>query len=298
MRRTVTALGTGAVIALCALTACTVPATTDPAASAPELTATQQDRIERAEEQLVQTCMTGHGFRYWPEPPAGDAEEHGTDFVLDDIARARAQGYGSRVQRGLLARRQRGPNATYRESLSARDRARYSATLAGDPADGALTAELPTGGTLVTPRGGCRATAQQELYGDRAAWFRANGIAMNLTPLWVPALVEDPRFTEALTAWSACMRGKGHSFADPRAVRTALPRLTEGQREAKAYATEVRLAVAEATCARDSALADTARALKPVYVARARARYGEELALHGRLQRAALARAEDLIGRD
>ncbi|QNP68154.1 hypothetical protein IAG44_00835 [Streptomyces roseirectus] len=289
MRHTLIAL-----VALGALSACAVRAS-DPA-PAPELTAAQLDRLERAEAGLVRTCMAGHGFRYWPAPPAGDEEKYHADFVLDDVAWARVHGYGSRSPRVVRARQQRNPNQVYVESLSGARRAAYAAALDGTSADGVLTVRLPTGATAATPRGGCRATAQQRLYGDRETWFRVSGVAMNLTPLWVPDLVGDPRFGTALTAWSACMRRAGHSYADPQEVRAALPALTEGLTEAQARAAESGLAVTEARCARDVALADTARALKRVYLARVSARYRTELAAYGRLQREALARADRARG--
>ncbi|MFG2553029.1 hypothetical protein ACGFWF_24195 [Streptomyces sp. NPDC048581] len=290
---------TAALLAGC-LAACAGPAGESTAAAVENsgVTAAQQSRIERAEALLIQKCMTKHGFRYWPAPLTGAEESRSSRFVLDDIAWARAHGYGGRTEHRLLAQRRQNPNRTYVESLAVAKRAAYSAALNGDPSrGGVLTADLPGGGTLTTPRGGCRATAQQELYGDRETWFRVSGVAMNLTPLWVPSLVKDARFTKALEAWSVCMRRKGYSYADPREIRTNLSGLTKGLSQAQTHATEVELAVAEATCARGSALADTARALKRTYLGRVSARYGKELALYRQLQRAALKRAEEITGR-
>ncbi|MFK4070021.1 hypothetical protein [Streptomyces sp. NPDC029674] len=300
MRRTIATLGTGTAIALCSLTACTAPVadSSHRPAPAPRLTNAQLDRIQRAEGRLIQRCMTERGFRYWPVPPANAEAGHSSGFVLDDVAWARAHGYGSDSPRQSLAQQRQNPNRAYVESLSGVRRAAYSAALTGDASEGVLTAELPTGGTLTTPRGGCRATAEKKLYGDRETWFRVNGIAMNLTPLWVPKLVKDARFTKALAAWSACMRDKGHTYADPPGIRAALPALTKGLSREGARAVETELAVAEATCARDSRLADRARSLKRTYFGPVRAKYREELAVHSRLQQAALTRAEALTRRN
>ncbi|MGW6529436.1 hypothetical protein [Streptomyces venezuelae] len=299
MRRTAAALGAGTATVLCALAACTAPAA-EPAhrpTSPPRLTDAQLARIERAEGLLIQRCMARKGFQYTPVPPSVAQPTRGSGFVLDDIAWARAHGYGSRGLHEPRGGKRQGPDRGYLRSLSAAHRARYSATLSGTASEGVLTAELPTGGTLATARGGCRARAEEELYGDRATWFRVSSTAMNLTPLWVPKLVEDTRFKKALGAWSACMRDKGHRYADPSEIRAALPALAKGLGKNKARAIETALAVAEATCARDSALADRARALKRTYFAPVRAKYREELALHDRLEAAALTRADALIPR-
>lgn len=104
----------------------------------------------------------------------------------------------------------------------------------------------------------------------------------------------DKRFVAARTAWSACMKARGHGYPDPPAVRERLPRLTEGMGEAKAHAVEVGLAVAEAECAvNETSLVRTARALEHEYRDGLR-EYADELADYRRMGLAALDRARGL----
>ncbi|MFI6296263.1 hypothetical protein ACIBEJ_32035 [Nonomuraea sp. NPDC050790] len=257
-----------------------------------ELTAAEHAELERAEHLLVRRCMAAAGFRYHPPAaPAGDDARHLSLLVLDDIAWARRNGYGGRIQQKVLAARPHDPNRLYRDSLDPARRERYDLALGGGRDTKVLSARLPGGGTINNALGGCRGTAKDRLYGDRATWFRLDKIASNLQPLYLPELTKDPRFVTALTAWSACMRRGGHAYASPPEIRAALPGLTAGLKPDDAHAAEVRLAVTEATCARSSGLPGTARALQPHYLAKAARPYAEELAEHGRMLRAALDRA-------
>jgi hypothetical protein len=112
----------------------------------------------------------------------------------------------------------------------------------------------------------------------------------------VPDLVEDKRFTHAVEQWSTCMRRAGHDYADPPAIRRELPSLTKGLSSEKSYAVEVGLAVAEATCATGTPLADTARALDTEYRDKKLGRYATDITTYRRMALAALARAKDIAG--
>lgn len=261
-----------------------------------ELTVAERIQLQQAEERLTRACMAREGFPYWIQAPLSVEERQGFGFVLDDVGWATRNGYGSRIQQRVLDTKKSNANLRYRGSLTKARLARYTAALSGGPGAPVLSVALPAGGTISSLLGGCQAKAQEELYGDRETWFRVDKIATNLSPLYLPDLVEDERFSTALRAWSRCMGREGHTYANPSEIRSALPRLTKGLTSAKAYAVEVRLAVAEATCARTSALADTGRALQREYRDRASKPYTADLALHSRLEHAALARAGQLTG--
>ncbi|MBB5080952.1 hypothetical protein [Nonomuraea endophytica] len=257
-----------------------------------ELTAAEYARLEGAEQLLIQSCMIRAGFRYQPPAaPDGDARQLSL-LLLEDVGWARRNGYGGRIQRGILAARPHDPNRLYRESLAPAQRERYDAALSGGRDTKILSARLPGGGTINNAMGGCRGASKDRLYGDRATWFRLDKIASNLQPLYLPELTKDKQFVAALAAWSACMRGHGHIYASPPEIRAALPGLTANLKPGDAHAAEVKLAVAEATCARSSGLAGTARALQPHYLATAARPYAEELAEHGRMLLAALEKAK------
>lgn len=180
--------------------------------------------VEQAEGRLIQRCMERQGFEYWVARPLSAEERRGSGYVLDDVAWAREHGYGGRIHRKSMERKKNDPNIAYSDGLSRADLRRYGLALEGDRSRAVLTAELPAGGSIQMPAQGCRAEAQRTLYGDLGTWFRVGKIAMNLTPLYVPKLTGDKRFTAAVEAWSACMREAGSPYPDPsRCVRNSPP---------------------------------------------------------------------------
>ncbi|MDG4864371.1 hypothetical protein P8605_40130 [Streptomyces sp. T-3] len=269
---------------------------TDPAAgggTARELTAAEEFRLERAEQLLIKKCMGERGFRYWFSNDLTEEERRDTGYVQDDVAWAEKHGYGGRIQDTVDRSRKHDPNTAYTARLPKGELVRYNEALGGDPDNAPLTAELPSGGTIATADDGCTADARRELYGDLGTWFRVSTVADNLTPLYVPALKRDERFTGALSAWARCMSERGHPYRTPDDVRSELPDLTGDLTTSKAHATEVRLAVAEATCARKSSLARIARNLEREYRDRAVTKGGfhSELGTYRRLRYAALSAA-------
>ncbi|MEU9228052.1 hypothetical protein AB0D40_27215 [Streptomyces massasporeus] len=267
--------------------------------AAPEgasLTEAQLAVIDRAELVLTKKCMARHGHPYWVAPSMRADELRAPGYVLDDVGWARRHGYGGRIQQKALATKRHDRNITYRAGLSEAEARAYVRALSGGPGTPLLTTPLPGGGKVRASNGGCEAEARKRLYGDPSVWFRADKIATNLTPLYVPRLLRDERFTKAQRLWAACMRRAGHSYTDPTAIRSALPRLTQGLDPGRAHTTEVRLAVAEASCARSTGFAETARLLEREHSAPVRARYARDIATRDRLQRAALTRAERLLG--
>ncbi|GAA3605735.1 hypothetical protein GCM10022419_108180 [Nonomuraea rosea] len=283
----------GAALACGLLAACAV--TPDDAGPGPAtLTDADEALLKRAELLLVQACMKRQGFRYWvPEPPAAQ-DRRGAGFVLDDPAWAREHGYGLLDQRQMEESKRNDLNKAYRDSLPPADRTRYSVALGGGGDNKVLTATLPDGGTIHNALGGCQAYGKERLYGDRQRWFRLEKTATNLVPLYMRELTGDPRFSTALTAWSACMRRHRHTYVSPSEIRAALPGLTADLAPDRAHALEVELAVAEATCARTSSLADTVRALQARYRAKVHERFAAELDAHGRVVRGALERARKI----
>ncbi|WP_199551062.1 hypothetical protein [Streptomyces sp. N35] len=101
---------------------------------------------------------------------------------------------------------------------------------------------------------------------------------------------------KALEAWSRCMSEAGHAYASPAEIREKRHALTQGMSAARAHATDVRLAVTEATCAVKTLLGKTARALEREYRAKKLQRYSEDIAAYQRMKLAASARAERITG--
>lgn len=259
------------------------------------VTDAEQVLVDQARELLIEDCMVAEGFRYWPAPVAGVEDRKGSGYVLDDVDWAREHGYGSDRRDRIVAIQRNDPNHAYANALPEAERLRYSETLDGDPSAGMLTAELPVGGTVQTPSDSCVARAKGELYGDFATWFQAEKIATNLVGLYADDLVADERFETALTAWSECMRERGHDYRDPPAIREDLPSLTEGLSTTKARDVEKELAVAEAVCAtRETSLVSTTRELESEYRDGLR-QYRDDVATYHRLQHAAVEHAREFL---
>ncbi|MEU0085574.1 hypothetical protein [Streptomyces sp. NPDC006274] len=275
-------------------TAAAAPARQEEAAG--DITDADRIVIRHAEQLLVQECMERKGFRYWVAAPPTAEESRSVGYVLDDPGWAAEHGYGSRLEAKAMAARKTDPNLVHREKLSEDRRSRYLAALVGGPDTPELSVRVPGGGTITSSVGGCEAGAKERLYGDRETWFRVDKTVSNLTPLYAADLLRDKRFAGALSKWSRCMSRAGHPYPDPPAAREALPRLTEGLPEKKAFGVEVRLATTDATCAHDTRFGTTARALENEYRDKLRDRYGEELDAHSRIERAALARARQITG--
>ncbi|MET9912378.1 hypothetical protein ABZZ74_37245 [Streptomyces sp. NPDC006476] len=95
--------------------------------------------------------------------------------------------------------------------------------------------------------------AEKKLHGDPAAWFRTDTTLSNRRPLYVDKLLRYRQFTAAVRAWSRCMGRAAHPYPDPDAARQGTRDHAAGRSragEARSFAAETRIAVADATCAR------------------------------------------------
>ncbi|AUH43155.1 hypothetical protein [Streptomyces sp. CMB-StM0423] len=289
-----------ATASLALLTGCTADGTSTGAAGPEsgrdrELTRAEQARLDEAEQRLVQRCMARQDFPYWifPRVSADTERAFSDDFVQDDVAWAREHGYGGRLKKAFFAEKKRDRNLAYRQSLSPGARERYTTALSGGPDTPVRSVKLPGGGTVGTMLGGCEFTARKELYGDVDAFFRADKIATNLSGLYSPRLMRDRRYTAGVSAWSSCMKkATGRAYATPAATRADAAERTGGLSGKRAHAVEAGLAVAEATCSRQTSLAATLAALDREYGDPVRKRYGEEIATADSMRLAALERAD------
>jgi hypothetical protein len=127
-------------------------------------------------------------------------------------------------------------------------------------------------------------------------WFRAEEVATNLTPLYAPDILRDPRFRRAVALWSACMHARGYRYANPQEIRQKLPAITAGPPSTARHVAEVKLAVSEATCATSTPLTKTAHSLEADYRAKDLRPYRSAITTYQRLSLAALSRAESLAG--
>lgn len=98
------------------------------------------------------------------------------------------------------------------------------------------------------------------LYGDLATWFRTTTVVDNLAALVGSAIERSPAFRDAGRRWVACMRRHGYDYDGPAEHRTCFEKRARALDRDATRRLEIRLAVAEATCARDTGLGETVRA--------------------------------------
>ncbi|MDO0932592.1 hypothetical protein QQY66_13125 [Streptomyces sp. DG2A-72] len=261
-----------------------------------DLTVAEEVEVDRAEERLVEKCMERQGHPYWPAPVAGIAERKAGAYVVDDVDWARRYGYGRTFDIAAAEARRSHPSVTYPNSLPEQERIRYSRALDGD-FDDVISAELPAGGATRTPREGCYAEARERLYGDYPTWFRVKKTVTGLTPLYVPRILRDERLVTAVKAWSRCMNESENPFRSPDEIRQKRDSLVEGMNASQAQSAEVKLAVAEAECARRTSLGETARSLEGEYRDKTLRDYPEEFATYRQMRMSALSRARNLESR-
>ncbi|MFD7323747.1 hypothetical protein ACFV9D_22040 [Streptomyces sp. NPDC059875] len=281
-----------------ATTGCAAHEAVRPAEARPEreLTQAEELRISDATEALIKQCMARAGFSYWTSPRLSLEESRTLGYVADDVDWARKHGYGSRILAKEERARHANPNHAYLTTLSQERRVAFDTALDGGRDAPVISADVPSGGKIQKRVGGCAAEAEKKLYGDLKAWFTADKTASNLRPLYVPNVLRDKQFTAALKAWSQCMKRAGHPFSDPPAVRQAALRQAPGTRPDQAFAAERQLAVADATCARDTSLRAVGTEREAYYVNKLRAQYGDALDTSLRMRREALARAVKIVG--
>ncbi|MDQ0775269.1 hypothetical protein QF026_003735 [Streptomyces aurantiacus] len=265
------------------------------AAELRDLTVEEEIEVERAEQKLLKACMAEKGFPYWEIPvPVVDERRAGL-YVMDDVRWAKKYGYGRVFQEKAEKIRLTHPTVTYQNKLPKEKRAAYSRALDGDWRD-AMKVELPGDvGTVETPRGGCANEARKKLYGDPETWFVARRTVTGLMPLYVPDVMKDKSFTVSLKKWSSCMTDAGRPFANPDKLREQRTLRTEGMPSAEAYEFDTELAVIDATCAKETSLAEITHSLETKYRAKALKRYGKEHAEYRKMRLHALAEAKQIL---
>ncbi|MFF7640850.1 hypothetical protein [Streptomyces canus] len=307
-RRTTATVGAIAALVSLVLTGCTAGTDTahspSPTAKAKataadeKLTYAQDLRISDAEQHLITLCMRKQGFHYWEEKPLSLEESRPVGYVQDDVGWARKHGYGSRISAKEDRTRLRNPNIAYRKSLSPARRKAFDIAMDGGRDAVVLKSPTPSGGTISKQSGGCAGQAEEMLYGAPEAWFRSDVTVRNLRPLYVDKLLRDKEFTSAVAAWSQCMDKAGHPYPDPDAARQSTRKHSAEQtraEEARTFANETRIAVADATCARSVSLRSIGARREAHYVGELANKYGHALDAHLRMQRHALALAERTV---
>ena len=155
----------------------------------------EQALVNSARDTLVAACMTRLGHPGWrpPAPPsaAGEPWVSGMAIGLLDAGHAAAYGYHAPAA----------PERTEDRPLA--ERIAYSGPLPGETAEG-------------VPEGGCAEEGQRAF--DAGRTLPDLELVADLAAQAENAVAADPRAAAALTAWSECMRAKGHEYPGPGAA--------------------------------------------------------------------------------
>lgn len=288
-----------AIAAAFALCACASPAAPNhPSAKTPatgpaprELTDAEKGTLYDAEQELIKSCMQRKGFKIWVTKYAKLPHDPQFPYVLDNVAWAKAHGYGSDQRKLVEAVRTNDPNTKYFNSLSAEERTAATAAFNGSMTSPRIVVTTPDGMSVSHSNEGCMAEAEQELYGDFAAWYREKKVVESLTPLWAQRVLNDPEFVRAVSEWARCMRNAGYDYTTPENARSgALSRDNP-----MGHTGETSTAVAEATCANKTPLSQTSRRLDRRYRTLVYGQYQSDVSRYQQLQLSALSRIRTAI---
>lgn len=252
--------------------------------------AAELDLLHTAEQVLLRDCMRHAGFQMWISPQDPVPEARDFPYVLDDIDWARRHGYGSDIERELIAAKKNDPNQRYFQSLPPERRAAALIAVNGERPEG-LTATTPDGATLKRSDKGCRTNAERELYGDAALWFQVLSTVEALDSLRTQRVLADTRYIEAVRPWAECMHAAGRPYASPTDLRATLTPVKQSPSRQE----EISLAVTEATCAHSSGLAATADKLDQQHGRELRRQHQSDVDTLRQMQQNALPRAHHLV---
>ncbi|MFI6480848.1 hypothetical protein ACIBH1_23175 [Nonomuraea sp. NPDC050663] len=222
----------------------------------------EYELLDQAEKRLTGRCMAEEGFVLAAVPYRRDFP-----YGVTDERWAAARGYGPPGD---------DVNGRYLRSLTPQRRSLALTLLHGRDPEG-LAAPMPSGGVLTASDTGCVAWAQDELYGDVRAWYRARNVAVALDLQIRQRVTADPAYRAALGRWSACMEAAGHPLAAP---------AQEGPPAR---------ALAEARCAASTSYGATVQRLHARLLAAAPALFRTEADNKVRLELAALPRARQIM---
>lgn len=250
------------------------------------------DLLHHGEQILIGRCMRAQGFDYRvDETPTqvGNIDNPTIyPYGIDDVAWAGKHGFVDRTT-SRPGDKSAEINDRYARDLSAQEQAAYSLALFG-PRKPAVSVRLVDGKTVYAGTKGCTARAERELYGDFAEWFRASTIVDNLSLEIQPKVRSHARYIKALRKWARCMTRLRAPADDPRHLREKVAKRSESMARPAAQRMERQVAMKEARCVHESALAATGRDLEEHYTEIVRNRHRSDLEAVQRMRTHALER--------
>ncbi|GAA4234374.1 hypothetical protein GCM10022254_39170 [Actinomadura meridiana] len=253
-----------------------------------------------ATELAVRSCMAKAGFKYFlfgtsdNKPEAGETVPFG-----QTIEQARVNGYGGDPRKGAhpeTGRPQEDANTRYVATLSTTEATRYNIARDGKPND-EIVIQFPGGGRERYPRSGCQTVALHKLYGSPERYAQHQVFAATVVQGTEKAIDADPRVMKTQKAWADCVRKAGYSYPNQTAMMNAAlnPYHHATGDLTKIRQREIQIAVAAATCDRDTNTTETYdRVTQELYDKRLGSRQGE-LAAYIQIQKDVVTNAKKTI---
>jgi hypothetical protein len=242
--------------------------------------------LQRVERTLIGDCMRRFGVEYRADPPypAGATPHHKRLFGVVDAAEGASFGYHGSADDAVDSDKEAQVRANSPKMSEAAERI---LTGTEDPrGDGQL---VPVGGGV--PDHGCGGEAQRKLTDG------VSGAANVLDPNYLQSLggssgvnpERDSRVQAAFRDWSACMKGRGFSYATPWDANNDPAWATD-----RPNAREKATATADVACKRQTKLTDIWLAVTVAYQKRAIESHATELLAYTKAKQEQLARAARL----
>ncbi|GAB1691067.1 hypothetical protein [Krasilnikovia sp. M28-CT-15] len=261
----------------------------------------QYKDVQAIENRLVRKCLTDQGFDVFPaEPPASDEPQEGPRLVSPEPGDAARAGYGL-DPRGLPKPATPSDGSSYEQtpdSYKARlTRAKYGA-------DDDLISFTTSDGTKVEiPHHGCLGDVRTRLFGDLKEYLRLSFTADNLVGQGRSAGAEDdPGFVKAAGQWRECIEKAGYSgIQSTKDMRDKARRLYEGIDQADtraldaAVAAEIKIAGADAACAKSSGLNQAYAAARSKGATKSLVAHEADMVAWDALVRKALQKGQELL---
>lgn len=254
------------------------------------------DLLHHGEQILIGRCMRAHGFDYKVDetPPQAATIDNPTiyPYGIDDVAWAGKNGFVDRTT-SRPGDTSAESNELYVSDLPAQAQEAYSLALFG-PRKPAVSVRLVDGKTVYAGTKGCTAKAERELYGNFAEWFRASTIVDNLSLEIQPKVRSHARYIKALRKWALCMTRLRAPADNPHDLREKFAKRSEGMARPAAHQMERQIAMKEARCVRESAVAATGQGLEERYTEIVRNRHRSDLEAVQRMRTHALKRLKEM----
>ncbi len=227
-------------------------------------------QVSNAFDALVQRCMESRGFVYYGTQQTAaafaNANLPGVPQAFISLASRQANGYGfydQAVQSSSEPGSQSpGVNAEekYVDSLHGARYANYITALSGHGQR--LSVDLPGGGTVSVPSGGCRATAERRLYGSTAGYVQVTtGLSLLFDQLY-NSVTSEPAFTAVTGKWSKCMAGNDFRYETPVDLWNTLDARIDRHPTPALQKIEIKISVADYHCAQMVGLVATVQRLQ------------------------------------